>query len=815
MFVLRSRHLGTKRLQTIIIAEWIVRGECGIFGGVLKLFDRYILKDILPAFLIGLLVYSFLLLMNQILLLSEVLITRGVSLSVVLSLLFYLLPSVLAFTLPMSVAVGILAGLSRLSSDSEIIAFKTLGVGHKRIIRPILLFAVFGFIITSFLTLYLAPRSNYKWVQMFSTSVLSKVHLKIKPRRFNESIPNIVLYIQDIAKNDEWRNLFIYFSEPRDEPRIVFAKRGHLNFNQESQKATLELTDGVLHSYPLDEPIKYRVTTFKSFEENLPVQNIVARTSDGKHVREKDIEELNRDAKKIQADLVKFSEEEKTSRKYWIKKRDYISHWVEIHKKFALPFACLIFAILGLPLGATTRKGGRTSGFTISIGIILVYYVLITAGEQFAMDGKIPPFIGMWGPNILFSILGVFLFIRSVRESSLIAPVYRFFQRHKKKKSPARIEEAKTSGYRLPFSLRFPNLLDRYILRKYLFIFSLAFFSMLFIFVIVTFFERIDSVYEHNKPLSMFFHFIWLKMPEFILYILPIAALISTLLSLGLANKFNEITAMKACGISIYRIVLPLLFMGILISFVSYYIQENILPFSNKKAEETWYQITDVPARSYRHLDRRWVLNREGNRIYNYSYLDQEALAFNRLSVFEIDSVAWSLEKRIFSEKGYLQGHDLFLTNAWYRTFDGDRPVAYEKSDGMVLPDVEDKNFFLKDWKEPDQMSYGELKTYIGNIEEKSFETTRFKVDLQHKRSFPLTIFVITLLGIPFAFTMGKKGTLVGIGMSMGIVMIYWGGIGIFKSLGYVSYLSPFLAAWGPNLIFGLVGLYMILTLRT
>jgi lipopolysaccharide export system permease protein len=207
------------------IGEWIGRGECGIFGGVLKLFDRYILKDILPAFLIGLLVYSFLLLMNQILLLSEVLITRGVSLSVVLSLLFYFLPSVLAFTLPMSVAVGILAGLSRLSSDSEITAFKTLGVGHKRILRPILLFAVLGFVTTSFLTLYLAPRSNYKWVQMFSTSVLSKVHLKIKPRQFNESIPNLVLYIQDIAQDDEWRNLFIYFSEPREEPRVVFAKK--------------------------------------------------------------------------------------------------------------------------------------------------------------------------------------------------------------------------------------------------------------------------------------------------------------------------------------------------------------------------------------------------------------------------------------------------------------------------------------------------------------------------------------------------------------------------------------------------------------
>lgn len=780
-----------------------------------KLFDRYIFKEIFPPFFIGLIVYSFLLLMNQILLLSEILITKGVSLSVVLSLLFYLLPSVLAFTLPMSVAVGILGGLSRLSSDSEVIAFKTLGIGHKRIIRPILLFAVLGFVITSALTLYLAPRSNHKWSQMFSQSVVSKVQLNIKPRTFNESIPNMVLYIQDIAQDNEWRNIFIYFSEPREEPRVIFAKRGYLNFHEEAQKVTLDLMDGVLHSYPLDEQIKYRVTTFKTFEENLPVQKIISSYTDGKHVRNKDIEELNRDAQKIQKDLQQFSEEERSSPQYRNKNRDLISHWVEIHKKFALPFACLIFAILGLPLGATTRKGGRMSGFTISIVVILVYYILITAGEQLAMDGKISPFMSMWAPNILFAVIGIYLFIESVKESSLFIPLFRLFRRKKDQEVSGKAGDIKISGYSLPFSLRFPNILDRYILRKYLLVFAMAFFSMLFIFVIVTFFERIGTVYEHNKPLSLFVHFIWLKMPEFIHYVLPVSALIAALLSLGLLNKFNEITAMKACGISIYRIIVPLLFMGMLVSFLSYTLQENILPFSNKKAEEVWYQINDIPARSYRHLDRRWVLNREENRIYNYSYLDQEKMAFNHLSVFEIDSKKWTLERRICSEKGYLQNNMLLLTKFWSRTFDGDRPVEYTSNEEMILPGVEDKSFFLKEWEEPDQMNYGELRQYIRNIEEKSFETTRFKVDLHHKTSFPLATLIVTLLGIPFAFSMGKKGTLVGIGVSMGIVMIYWGAIGIFKSLGYVNYLSPFWAAWGPNLIFGLIGVYLILSLRT
>jgi lipopolysaccharide export LptBFGC system permease protein LptF len=112
-------------------------------------------------------------------------------------------------------------------------------------------------------------------------------------------------------------------------------------------------------------------------------------------------------------------------------------------------------------------------------------------------------------------------------------------------------------------------------------------------------------------------------------------------------------------------------------------------------------------------------------------------------------------------------------------------------------------------------MSYKELRQYIEELEERDFDTVRFKVDLNYKVSFPLASLIMTLLGIPFAFSMGKKGTLVGIGLSIAIAMIYWGGIGIFKSIGYLNYLSAFLAAWGPNLIFGLIGLYLLFTLRT
>jgi len=780
---------------------------------VFKLFDRYIIREIIPPFFIGLLVYTFVLLMNQILRLSEVFIALGVSFRSVLAMLVYLVPSVLAFTLPMAVLMAILAGLSRMSSDSEITAFKTLGISYKRLLRPILLFSFCGWLLTSFFTLYLAPQANYKWVLMLSRSVLTSIQLNIRPREFNESLSDTVIFIQDISQDKSWENVFVYLTSQPDAPKAIYAKRGGLNFYSEEKRVVLELFEGALHSYSLSNPEKYSVTSFERLEEEINVENILSSVSEEKRVREKDINELFKDIKVIKEELGQFSESERESSAYQQSQRRYISHRIEVHKKFAIPFACFAFALLGLPLGASTRKGGRTSGFTVSIALILFYYILITAGEQMAMDSKISPLFGMWGPNILFVLIGLYFFIESQKESSPFSVFSRFFKR--KDETSTTVAKRKLAWKWPRLSVRFPNILDRYIIRKYMAIFSLVFFSLLSIFIIVTFFERIDNVYAHNKPLSLFFRFIWSSIPEFIHYTLPISVLVSSLLCLGILTKFNEITAMKACGISLYRIILPVLLLAGVASFVSFYLQENILPYANKKAEETWNRINDVPPRSTSYVDRRWVMGRNRDRIFHYKYFDPNSFTFSQLAIFDIDLEDWRLKRRIYSEKGELKEQNLVLVDCWYRDFEEFKPVSYEEKAEMSLLLNEDESYFLKEWKEPDQMSYGELSQYISDIEERGFETVNFKVDLNYKISFPFICFIVVLIGIPFAFSMGKRGALVGIGLSIVITMVFWGAIGIFKSLGYANYMNVFLSAWGPNLIFGLAGLYLLFTIRT
>lgn len=794
-----------------------------------KLFDRYILKEIIPPFFLGLLIYSFVLLMNQLLQLPTLFIAKGATLAVTLKLLVYLIPAILAFTIPMSVLMGILAGLSRLSSDSEITAFKTLGISPRRMLRPLLVFAFVGWALTSVLTLYLAPYFNFKWVQTLTESVLDKVQLRINPREFFEDIPNTVIFIQDITEQKNWQNILVYFTDAPDKPRLVLARKGRLNFYPQARRATLELYDVLQHANAASDPEDYSVSSTAYTEQEIDIENLYASFSSEKRVREKNIQELALGLQAVRKNLAGLEKERDEIRQKGIAKDDLRSvknqfaliqaegdrrsHKVEIHKKFALPFVCWIFVFLGLPLGVSTKKGGRTSGFTLSLVIILIYYICITAGEKFALEGRISPFLGMWGGNILLGALSFVFFLRYAKESPLLS----LFGRRAAVQGMTSRKKQKWDWKWPRLSLPFPNILDRYIIRKYLAIAGLVFLSLISISVIITFFERLGNLYEHHKPMGMLLSYIRFRLPEFMQFSLPVTALTASLLTLGLFTKFNEVTAMKACGISIYRTVLPVVLLAVLVGGLAFHIQERILPQSNKKAEEIWNRINDVSPRSYSYMNRRWVANKKRDRFYHYSYFDPDKAAFSQLSIFDMDLSSWSLKRRVYAEKGLLAGELLHLENGWIREFAGETPKSSSLRvfKMLDLPLEEGKGYFMKEWREPSQMTYGELRKYVREIQDLGFETVGFRVDLDTKISFPFVALIMTLLGIPFAFSMGKRGALVGIGVSLAISIVYWVAIGVFKNLGYVKFLNVFFAAWGPNLIFGLIGLYLLFRLRT
>ncbi len=770
-----------------------------------KILDRYILREVVPPFLVGLLLVTFVLLMNQVLLLAELFIDKGVPAAEAMRILALLVPSILVFALPMAVLMGILGGLARLSADSEVVAFQSLGIGPRRLLQPILLFGLCGFFLTLPLALLVAPRANHAWVQAMTDTVLSRVRLKVNPLEFNESIPNVVLFVRDIDRNRIWHDVFASMNKDPAHPSLVMARTGSIHIFPEKRRAVLELSDGFVYSGSPAEPEKDSLTTFERLEEEVDVQGLFASVSSEKRVREKDIGELIRDVKALSADPSAAAG-----------RRDVRSHWIEIHKKFSLPFACLVFAFLGLPLGVMTGRAGRTGGFSLGLVIILLYYVLLTAGEKMAMDGRFSAFLGMWVPNIIMAAAGVFLFLRADRGS--FAPIRIAGLRRSREKSgsqaPKTVSRGRLSGSRLS-QVRFPGVLDRYVARKFLVLLALVFSALAAATLLETFFERLSDTLRHGKTVGLLVRFVLFKFPEFLAYLVPVAVLAATLLAFGLLAKFNEATAMKACGISAYRSILPVLVLSAAVSGLAFLVQERVVPAAHARSEDAWNRITDLPPRSYSYLNRHWVLGRTGNRIYHYDYFEPGSLTFSRISIFDIDPGRWALARRFFAEKATFEKDALIYREGWVRDFAAAAGPPFVREESGSLAVDEEKAVFLKAWKEPLQMTLGELRKYAAEVRGMGFRAGRLRAELGQKTSLPLVSLIMALLAVPFGFSMGKKGTLVGVGLSVVLAMAYWGTFAIFRSLGSAEVLTPFLGAWGANLLFGLAGVFLLFRLRT
>lgn len=778
-----------------------------------KLLDRYVLREIVPPFLVGLLLITFVLLMNQVLLVADLFIDKGVPALRAVRLLGLLVPSLLVFALPMAVLMGILGGLARLSADSEIVALASVGVGPRRLARPLALFGLAGFLLTLPLALWWAPRANDAWVRDMTASVLGRVRLKVQPLEFNETLPGLVFFVRDIGPDKVWHDVFVDLDRGTEDHRLVMARSGAVRFYPERRRAILELADGLVYAGPAGDPGRDTLTSFARLEEEIDVERLFPSVASGKRVREKDIGELVRDLRALEAGRGPDGAEPRQAR----------AHRLEIHKKFALPAACLVFAFLGLPLGIMTGRTGRTGGFSLSLVLILLYYVLLTAGEKAAMDGRTSAFLGMWAPDLALLAAAAWLLLRSRRRRGslpLRRPVRTPLARPCDAPSPLAAGPLPAAPGRgrartARLSVRFPGLLDRYVSRKFLALLGLALAALTAIAYLVTFFDGLDETLRHGRPVGLLAGYVWFRLPELLAFLLPVSVLAAALLSLGVLARTNEATAMKASGVSVYRAVLPVIVLAAGASLLAFLVQERIVPASHARAEAAWNALNGSPLRSPGLADRHWVLGRGGVRIYHYDLFEPASSTLGRLSVFEIDPGRWALSRRLFAAKASFDGGDLVLGDGWIRDFSGPAGPAFVRSPGGRLDAAGDRDAFFAPWREPLRMTYRDLRRYARDVRAMGFPAVRLRAELAQKVALPFVSLVMALLAVPFGLRAGRRGTLVGVGLCVVLAMAYWGTFAIFRSLGAAGALSPFLGAWGADLIFGSAGVAGLLKLRT
>lgn len=774
--------------------------------------NRYLIKEIFPPFLLSLLIATFILTSNEMLLLFERFASSGISFMIILYLFVLLIPSILSLTIPMALLAGILSGLNRMATDQEIIALETLGINRKRILCPVLYFSFLGFLITLLLQFYLAPWAMQKWSRTFTSYAYGTIENKIKPGIFNRTLPESIIYFQEVTARGGWKNVIVQTSSPEGEEKTIFAQNGMLNVYPGQMRTTIELKKGILHSYQSSDPEKYGILKFERMEEEIETDDTAYALDQRQRLKSKTIVSLISEVKRIRAKLEETDDPRKDLEGESRKRGRIAVRTIEIHKRTAISCSCLIFAILSLALGISNRYGGRMTGFTLSIAIFLCYYLIMTAGIQFAMNGKIAAWIGVWAANILLGIVGVFSIIRSSGGNATLLDLFDLKSRIRRIPFEAKSKKL-VSGRKRP-NVSFVKILDLYILKKYISYFCLIFAGLFLIVLIVSFFERIDHIFGHNKSIWMLFKYIGHKTPEYLNQALPVTVLTATLLCLGLLTKSNEITAMKAAGVSIYRIIFPVFLIGCFFSFISFYLQEHIVPTANIRADIVWSEINDLPQISTVNSPE-WRIRSDGKRIYRYQVFEPFSLVFSHLTIYDIDRNLWALQRRVSAERADLKGSSFHLTEAWIRKFDAHRFLDFTRHSKLVLADTAPKEYFIHAEKRTDHMSHSELYRHIQLLNSKGISTQRYSVDLNSKISFPIACLIMALIGAPFAFSMGKKGALFGFGISILISILFWGSLGISKNLGYSGLLSPFWASFGPTLLFGLIGLFMILKLRT
>jgi LPS export ABC transporter permease LptF/LPS export ABC transporter permease LptG len=755
-----------------------------------KAFDRYILKEIASPFSIGLLVYTLTLLTNQILILSKTLIAKGVTAGMVFKILFYLLPDMLSFTIPMATLMGVLAGMSRLSSDSEIVAFRTMGIHNHRILKPVLLFSVSTWLISSWLLMFLAPETNYRFNKLYTEVVLSQTISGIKPGIFYQDLPFLSLYFRDQDRGGQWQDVFLCSLKNPEEDTLIFAKKGRFMYKKFQKENFIILFDGVIHTFNKKDPAKYALTFFTQKTEK--VSNLVT------------IRQTRRSTQLVFPELVRKLRENPGD----------VLLSLEFHKKFALPFACLALGFLGLSLGISTRKGGKTSGFVISLGIIFIYYVMMTASRNMILKNIISPFWGSWAPTIFLVVIGILLYRFAAREKEINwEKIFAF--RHIWKDRHGSTAAGKRSLNMAGLSRWLPlRILDRYVLRRMLTIFSLVFSSLLLVFYIINILELIDNIIENKIPFIYVLKYDYYMTPEFIGIILPISILTAVLLTFSLMSKNNEVIAAQVSGISLLRLALPAVFLGLFISLGTYYIQENILPEANKKSG----QILDVIHKRKSFADtefaRNWLLGRE-NQIYFYNFYEKGKMRFINFNILYMTR-DFSMVRRISARTARWQGEsELLLADGFERNFEGNYPKNYVAFVERKLKINENRRFFSQNVKFSATMNSKELKRYIEFLKKSNSDPLRYQAQLYYNYAFPLSSLVMVFIAIPFSFLMGNRGALFGIGIAVGISMLYWGTLGIFSSMGAMAVLSPLLSAFAPLVLFSAISFILFLYIKT
>lgn len=772
----------------------------------MRILTRYILREVIAHALIGAAIFTFVLFTRDLGHILELVVRASAPLPSVAEIFFFTVPLALTYTLPMSVLVGVLIGLSRLAADSEITAMRASGLGVWSFLRILSIFVLAAWGIALFNGLYVAPKSQAALARLEDRLKGSQVSFEVQPRVFYEGFPKYVLYVQDVRSGQGaavWKGVFLADLSDASNPRVTLAREG-IVVSEGKDRLHLHLTDGASHDTDPKQADRYQISTFE--QTDIPID---LPSTENKSDEPVPLGMMSTWALRDQAQRV-----DPVSGRWYL---------IEFQRRFALPGACLVLALVGIPLGLSSKKSGKSGGFVLTIVLVFAYYFVSLIGVSLARQGKVSPFLGAWLANLVFLAGGIFLLWRAEKRPIELA-AFRFSWKpwqSLQNGAPARSRREnafeRASTRRRMFRASFPTLLDDCVLRDFFVYLGMFLGSFLVLVLVFTLFELLGDILRNQTPAIVVAEYLLNVAPYLLYNVAPLIMLLAVLVTFGVMQRANEVTAIKATGISIYRIVAPVLVAAAILATALFFADQFYLPHTNKRQEALHNQIKGKPAQTYLRPDRKWIFG-QNNNIYYYQFFDPDRDQFANITIFQLDPASFAITRRIHAERAHWAENlnRWVYEQGWERSLHVSAIANYRPFDVTTFPDqTETPSYFKKEVKQYTEMNYEELRRYIGDLQQSGFDVVRLRLQLHQKFSYPFITFVMAVLAIPFSLSAGKKGAITGVATAVGIAVVYIVVTRLFEAMGTSSQLPPALAAWSPDLIFTLVGGYMILKVPT
>jgi LPS export ABC transporter permease LptF/LPS export ABC transporter permease LptG len=784
----------------------------------MRLLSRIVFRDILVGSTLGIVLFSFMLFLQRASPLFEFMVRNSGSARTIAYLFALVLPQALPLAIPLGVLIGTLITLSRMSTDGEITAMRAGGVSGRRLAPPILVFGFLAMCVAAACSLWLTPWSIRERYRIQNQLIGTQLTSDVQPRVFAEQFPNRILYIGDVipGSTSRWRRIFIADVTPPeqrpagtpergDSPLVTLASEALAVGEVAQNRVQLALVNGSTYEAEKD-PTDYRVTTFPEGDQLLQAQR-PGEVRPTRTVLEMDTGPLYKAAYRSRN----------------LDKTQLLDARIELHQRLALPFACILLALAGIPLGVTTRRAGKSSAFVLTFALAFVYYMGLISLISLARQGTLSPGVAVWLPDILFAVLGVSLLIRLEAPGDRdvlgrIAALFRMLSRPTNERVPQLLDRLQPRAGNLRFPLLI-QIVDVYVLATFLFYFALLLASFVLLYHVFTFFEILSDIIKNHVVMGHVLNYHLFLTPRLLYRFTPYGVLTAVLVVFGVLSKHNEVTAFKACGVSVYRLAFPVFVASLLLSGALFAFDYYWVPDADRQQDAIYAEIKGRPAQTFLHPERKWIYGLR-DRIFYYKYFDMNESAMAGVSVYEIDPVTFRLKRHISADSARWEPalKVWVFRNGWSYTRDSRDRLHYDNfaNQARTFAEIEETpEYFVKEVRQPFQMNFEDLRAYIDSLKLSGFDTVALEVQYHKKFSEPLFALIMALVSAPFAFIAGNRGAMAGVGLSLGVAIAYWSVDQVFQQVGNLGQLPAIAAAWAPNAVFSLAGLFFMARLRS